>query len=278
MNLDAYALRTIPWIRRGIVCRVWRIITFLLQLSFAKRFEVGPSISRSNTCTSENSQHVGNVILMRRWLPLPWSNRTSSPPTTLPPMNPPPGNSPPGSSSVSSSQLDFNAVYANHSDFVRRLLRGFGVRQHDVDDQSQNVFIAVAKNLYKFDQNKPISPWLYSICRKIASRYRHNAYFRRVMTVDVCTFWERASEAMNPEQRVAVEQEQHELDELLDSIDSDKRVVFVMYEMEELSCEQIANIVGVPLGTVHSRLDAARKAVMKAYLRREAKRKRGDYR
>jgi RNA polymerase sigma-70 factor (ECF subfamily) len=44
-----------------------------------------------------------------------------------------------------------------------------------------------------------------------------------------------------------------------------------MFEMDELSCEEIAEILGVPVGTVYSRLHAARKAFQKSVTRFRAR-------
>ena len=59
---------------------------------------------------------------------------------------------------------------------------------------------------------------------------------------------------------------------LLNELDPEKRSVLVMYEVEERSCEEIAECHGIPVGTVHSRLSAARKcfrAVMERWAKRE---------
>ena len=51
---------------------------------------------------------------------------------------------------------------------------------------------------------------------------------------------------------------------LLDVLDSDKRAVFVLYEIEELSMKEVAEAVGCPLQTAYSRLHAARKLILEA--------------
>ncbi|MNC92328.1 RNA polymerase sigma factor [compost metagenome] len=52
--------------------------------------------------------------------------------------------------------------------------------------------------------------------------------------------------------------------EILDAMDLEKRVVFVMFELEELAAPEIARELGIPVGTVYSRLDAARKEFERA--------------
>ena len=58
------------------------------------------------------------------------------------------------------------------------------------------------------------------------------------------------------------------LDELLDTLDDDKRQVFVLYEIEELPMREVIEIVGCPLQTGYSRLHAARKQLKQAAKRR----------
>jgi RNA polymerase sigma-70 factor (ECF subfamily) len=65
------------------------------------------------------------------------------------------------------------------------------------------------------------------------------------------------------------------LRDVLDRMDIDKRAVFVMYEVEELSTMEIASVLGVPMGTVHSRLHAARKQFELVLSRLQKDKKRG---
>ena len=65
-------------------------------------------------------------------------------------------------------------------------------------------------------------------------------------------------------------QERANAEQVLAQLSLDKRAVFVMFEIDELSCDEIASIVGVPLGTVYSRLHAARAAFKAALARYQA--------
>jgi RNA polymerase sigma-70 factor (ECF subfamily) len=64
--------------------------------------------------------------------------------------------------------------------------------------------------------------------------------------------------AATQESSVSAREARVEVARALDGLDVEKRAVFVMFELEDLSCAEIAEIVGVPVGTVHSRLHAAR--------------------
>ena len=78
-----------------------------------------------------------------------------------------------------------------------------------------------------------------------------------------------------PEQSVAAREAKERLQQILDALKPDQRAVFVMFEIDEMSCESISNQTGIPLGTVFSRLRAARKSFereLKRWQAQEARR------
>jgi RNA polymerase sigma-70 factor (ECF subfamily) len=74
-----------------------------------------------------------------------------------------------------------------------------------------------------------------------------------------------------PEQELADNQSRQRLEALLDELDLDRRAVFVMFEIDGMPCEEIAQLLGVPVGTVYSRLHAARKEFQRALVRMQAR-------
>lgn len=70
-----------------------------------------------------------------------------------------------------------------------------------------------------------------------------------------------------PEEQASQREAQERLGALLNGLDDDKRVVFVMFEIEGIACEEIAEALSIPVGTVYSRLHTARKALQKAAAR-----------
>src|SRR5262249_46123913 len=77
--------------------------------------------------------------------------------------------------------------------------------------------------------------------------------------------------AQNPEDAAAAREARARLDAMLDELDLEKRAVFAMFEVGEMSCDEIAAVVGVPVGTVYSRLHAARKGLAKVLARWRAR-------
>jgi len=63
-------------------------------------------------------------------------------------------------------------------------------------------------------------------------------------------------------------------DRVLAELSAEKRAVFVMFEVEDFSCSEIAEQIGVPLGTVYSRLHSARAEIQRIVLRKSTAEKR----
>jgi RNA polymerase sigma-70 factor (ECF subfamily) len=171
--------------------------------------------------------------------------------------------------------LDVRSIHDRHADFVWLTLQRFGVHQADLEDMAQEVFVVVHRRIGSFDRRAKITTWLYGICLRVASGYRRRNRSRPEEPTERVP--ELAGEDDGPEAALARDEARRIVDEALDSLDLDKRAIFVMFEIDELSCDEIADIVGIPVGTVYSRLHAAR-ATFRAAVTRLAARARGGRR
>ena len=154
---------------------------------------------------------------------------------------------------------DALAVHTQHADFVWRSLQRLGVRPNDLDDIFQEVFLVVHKRLGTFDGSSLLVTWLHGICVRVVAGHRRRAWFRREMPSASPPEDENVGPSEMPDDIYAVRQARATLTRVLDAMDIEKRAVFVMFEIDELTCDEIAAILGVPIGTVWSRLSAARK-------------------
>lgn len=164
-----------------------------------------------------------------------------------------------------SREIDALTLHDAHVDFVWKTLQRLGVRVPDLEDAVQDVFLVVHRKLSTFDPEQPAQAWIYGICRKVAASHRRRAQSRREIACDAVP--EVEDEGRDPEEQASRRQAQDRLDALLDGLDDDKRVVFVMFEIEGASCEEIAEALSIPVGTVYSRLHTARKALQRAAAR-----------
>lgn len=156
--------------------------------------------------------------------------------------------------------------------FVWRTLRHFGVSEADVEDVCQEVFVVVHRKLSGFEGRSALRTWLYGICFRVAKDHRSRAYMRREIAVS-----EPPPHAAPATQETdyARAEARLVLDRILDMLDEDKRAVFVLYEIEGLPMREVAEVVGCPLQTAYSRLQAARKIVLEAAEAASGVRRRG---
>ena len=159
-------------------------------------------------------------------------------------------------------------VFREHGAFVFRLLRRLGVPDADLDDLTQEVFIIVHRSLDRYEERNQMRAWLYRICVRETSRHRRAR--KPAGTVDVDTLVEPSGSS--PEDAVHASETRADFDRLLGVLDEERRTVFVLYEVEELSMEEVAKVVGCPLATAYSRLRSARQLVLAAAKRLEAQR------
>jgi RNA polymerase sigma-70 factor, ECF subfamily len=152
----------------------------------------------------------------------------------------------------------FSDIVREHSRYVFRVLRCLGVRHADLEDVCQEVFIVVHRKLPSYEPRAALSTWIYAIALRVVSDYHKRAYRKRETLV------ERLPELRahaQPEDLLALRQDWELLDKLMNALSAEQRQVFVLYEVEALALREIAEIVGSPVQTVHSRLQAARKHV-----------------
>jgi RNA polymerase sigma-70 factor (ECF subfamily) len=155
--------------------------------------------------------------------------------------------------------LKFEDVYRAHFRFVWRTLGRFGVSDADLMDVTQNAFIVVHRQLPAFERRAQLTTWLFKICRLVASDHRRLARFRREVAVDFDEFPVSSEESETPLEQVDRRNLSHLLRATLEKLPEGKRAVFLLYTLEEMSGQEIASFLEIPLGTVRSRLRVARK-------------------
>lgn len=157
--------------------------------------------------------------------------------------------------------LDVSAVYEAEADFVWRSLIRLGIRERDAPDLMHDVFVVVHRRRADYDPKRPLSAWLFGICAGLARNYRRRA-FRRYESLQASPPEARGDG--DPEGELEARRRRERGDRALAGLEPEQRAVFVMFEAEGMSGKEIAELLDVPLGTVHSRLHAARKALLRA--------------
>jgi RNA polymerase sigma-70 factor (ECF subfamily) len=169
--------------------------------------------------------------------------------------------------------LDLEEVYRVHHGLVWRSLRGLGVPEHAVDDAVQDVFVVVHRRRHAYDGRASLRKWVLGIARNVALKYRERTA-RHVARVDPVEDEPPATGAPGLDEAMAERQAAVMVDRFLDTLDPDKRAVFVLADVEGLSAPEIADVLGVKLNTVYSRLRVARQKFEQAVARHRSERPR----
>jgi RNA polymerase sigma-70 factor (ECF subfamily) len=145
-----------------------------------------------------------------------------------------------------------------------------------VEDVVQDVFVVVHRRLGEFDATRAsIRTWLFGILRRTVADYRRTQrrkpaqFGTKEGDAEIMTLTD--SQCPGPHDLVARAQAVKVLGEVLDELDDDKREVFVLAEIEQMSVPDIAQAIDINVNTAYARLRAARKGFEEAVKRRHAK-------
>lgn len=166
--------------------------------------------------------------------------------------------------------MTLEQIYDHEADFVWRMLRRLGVPERDLPDSLQEVFLAVHRNLPRFEWRCSLTTWLFTICRSVARDQRRRVHHQHEVQeeesidaqIDLRADVHGAAESS---ERLRV------LESILGELALEQRNVFVLFEIERMTGEEVSEALAIPLGTVYSRLALARKAFRQALARRETR-------
>jgi RNA polymerase sigma-70 factor (ECF subfamily) len=162
------------------------------------------------------------------------------------------------------SALTFEEVYASSFNDVARWTRALGGLPADVEDLTQEVFLVVRRKLSGFD-GRNLRGWLYRIAQRTVRDYRRRAWFRRVFLGAGSTPDHDDSAVADADPSELFERKEAEglLHSLLGRMSEVRRTTFILFEIEGYSGEEIAEMQGIPLNTVWTRLHHARKEFLR---------------
>jgi len=128
------------------------------------------------------------------------------------------------------------------------------------DDITQEVFIKVYKNIFTFRSEASVKTWLLAITRNMALDYRKSAFYRRVTLID---FISSRGEQSSAEQEVIEQMAINDMWKAVLKLPVKYREVLILYAHYQLSMKEMAEVLGVSVGTVKSRLFHARNKISK---------------
>jgi RNA polymerase sigma-70 factor (ECF subfamily) len=166
----------------------------------------------------------------------------------------------------------FESLYEQHFAFVWRSLRLLGVSRDALEDTAQETFAVVARRAEAFDGRSSVRTWIFAIARKTAANQRRTQ--RRKLSQLRPLDEPIPSPAPSPEAHAQAAEAAARVEAFCDTLDEDRRAIFVLALLEGVPAPELAPALGLPLNTVYSRIRALRQALERFLLTSEAPRDR----
>jgi RNA polymerase sigma-70 factor (ECF subfamily) len=170
------------------------------------------------------------------------------------------GGSHPGSSSDAGpaqrlrDDQRITSIVREHHAFVWRLLLRLGVPASGAEDAVQQVFLVAMRRVAEIAPGSEKS-FLFGTALRVASDERRHAKHREVPN----ELPESAHSGADPEQQLEARRQRGVLQEVLLEMPLELRTVFVLFELEQMTKTEVAELLGLPVGTAVSRLRRARE-------------------
>ena len=154
---------------------------------------------------------------------------------------------------------ELRELYLAHSQTVSRWAFRLGGPAADVDDIVQEVFLLAQKSLHSLRDAGSLRPWLYRITANEVRGRRRRERLRRWLRGGPADYAEDAGEGgPTPYDSLEKRQASELTYRILDSMSEKYRTVLILFQLEDMSGEQISALTGTKLATVWVHLHRAR--------------------
>lgn len=167
----------------------------------------------------------------------------------------------------------FKELHREYLNFVWSTVRRFGTAPSEMEDVIQEVFMVIHSRLHTLQKPESLRSWIYGVVRRVASSHRRTVRSNEPVHPGASLFREALSLEPTPFEQTERSNAVRLLMSLLETLDEQKRELFALVEIEELSVPEAAEILDVPLNTAYSRLRSARHQFDLALARHEARNK-----
>jgi RNA polymerase sigma-70 factor (ECF subfamily) len=175
-----------------------------------------------------------------------------------------------------SVSIDSETLFKLYARFVASFLYRQGARGADIEDLVQDVFLtAHRKGGYRAGSASPTTFLAHLALEANLKRRRGDGRWQRSHTTDA-TVATVGSGPSGPVDALAAEEGARRLQAALDDMEPGQRAVFILFELEGEPCDSIAAGLHLPVGTVYSRLHAARRVFRESVTRSEHRERHDD--
>lgn len=146
-----------------------------------------------------------------------------------------------------------------HKKSAFRIALGLVGNKDDAYDISQEAFLRVYKSAATYDEQKPFLPWFYTIISNLSKTWLRKRQTRENRMIDVDDASYLLVDTSNPEDALVKKETISILRKAILELDFEDREIITLQHFRGMSYDEIADLLGIPRGTVMSRLYYARK-------------------
>ncbi len=155
----------------------------------------------------------------------------------------------------------FGTIMERYAARLTRYGRRYLAREEDIEDVIQDVFLKTYQNMQSYNPAYRFSPWIYRIAHNAFVNVLRKHKHRTFEFVDFDTFVSPLSFSQPQEVEAETAKLEKIIDEHLSELAPKYREIIILHYFEELSYDEIAEVLHIPIGTVGVRLRRARLAL-----------------
>lgn len=167
----------------------------------------------------------------------------------------------------------FNTLVEMYQQQVFNIAYGMLSDYEDASDASQEVFIKIYKSIASFKGQASFATWMYRICANVCNDMLRKRQRRGItLSIDAddedenSLYNELPSNELQPDEQLELNERQAAVRQAIDSLKDEYKEIIVYSDMNDMSYEEVSQVLKVPVGTVKSRLNRARNALRKKLL------------
>ena len=151
-------------------------------------------------------------------------------------------------------------LYDRHQLLVYRTALAITGDPEAAGDLLQDVFLRVHRFADRIDPERPLEPWLYRTTMNLTYTWVKR-YNRLIRPLEDIAHWFTAGKKQSPPDLTEKEEEYEDIRRAISRLDLSHRIVVVLYYINDLSIQEISEIIDIPVGTVKSRLFYGRQVL-----------------
>jgi RNA polymerase sigma-70 factor (ECF subfamily) len=159
----------------------------------------------------------------------------------------------------------FGALVERYEAKLLRYGKKFLSTHEDIQDMVQDIFISAYKNIKSFDPKQKFSPWIYRIAHNAFVNGLRSKIRNPLLLFDLDTLVSHPIYEDPAEKERELADMKKMIDIGLEKIPDKYREALILYYLEELSYQEIADVLHIPISTVGVRIRRGKEALRKAY-------------